>query len=136
YTVTAQQSASSDEEITWDSLKEAVEKMQKDTSLAESVKNGLSKKSKDNFITPDYFHEEMDINSVTIDNKGINFSYGNKVTAKGSDSRDELRVGIKYSVSDETYRYDPDESDEKSLSNNTKADLIVGYDSPVESSTY
>lgn len=136
YTVTAQQVASSEEELTWDMLKEAVEEMREDTPLAESVKSVLTKKSKDNFIMPDYFLGELDLNKVSIDNNEIALSYGERVKAEGSDSKNELEVGIEYSVSDEAYRYDADKSNKESLSNNTKADLIVGYDSSRESSTY
>jgi len=130
YTVNAQ--LPDDSTLSWETFKDNIENMSTDNPLADSVKDELTKKSEENFIMPGYFTNDMDLNDVKIENTGIEVEY--RGTFEVSGAKSEITSIITYGVSDESYRYDEEESKEVDLSNG-KGDLILAYDYPVESSS-
>lgn len=119
--------------LTWDSFKNKMDHMGKSNSFAESFKTEAVEIMENTFVMPTYFASNLDLTSAIVENTGIELKYmgTNNTTGK----KGEVRSSITYSVNDEPFHYETRKSKTIDLSKNTKGDLIIGYDRPVESSS-
>lgn len=131
YTVNGQNR--NDSTLTWGKFQKKIEEMSTNNAFSKSVKSELKKESENNLVMPGYFSNNLDLIGVIIEDRGIEFSYHSKHKTSGKKS--EVTSKIKYSVFDEPFRYEEDDGKEISLSDGTKADILIGYDYPVESSS-
>ena len=110
--------------------------MKLDTNTKTAIRTELENRIEDTFIMPDYFTRRLPLIKTSIENKGLFFSYSDRLKQMDSHTGREYNLAIEIETSNKPINALTDVKKRiVQLANGNEADLYLAFDQPIKSSS-